>query len=59
MSIGSRILSFIIHYFSCLRIFRRRKKIRYRKLKMRSRLKKDEPQHLRPYVIHSGVIRRL
>ena len=60
MSNYSRFLPFIINNFSCLRIFRRRKKIKYRKLKIQPRVRKDgEPRHLRRYVMHSGVIRRL
>lgn len=45
--------------FLLAREFRLRKKIRYKRLRMQRKLAKDEPRHLRRYIVHSGTIRRL
>lgn len=58
-----RFLSLLINNFPFVREFRLRKKIRHKKLKMQRKLSrklsKDEPKHLRRYVMLSGTIRRL
>ncbi len=54
-----RFLSLLIKNFPLSREFRLRKKIRLKKLKMQHKILKDEPKHLRRYVMSSGTIRRL
>ncbi|MCH9636803.1 hypothetical protein A1D18_00155 [Candidatus Rickettsiella isopodorum] len=55
----SRFLSLLINCFPLVREFRLYKKMRHKKLKMRRKLVKNDPKHLRRYVIQSGTIRRL
>ena len=55
----SGFLSLLISCFPFVREFRVRKKIRYRRINKRRKLPKDEPKHLRRYVMLSGTIRRL
>lgn len=52
-------LSLLIDCFPFVREFRLRKKIRHKRLKMQRKLPKEEPKHLRRYVMLSGTIRRL
>jgi hypothetical protein len=54
-----KFLSLLINCFPFVREFRLRKKIRYKRLKMQCSLSKDEPKHLRRYILQSGTIRRL
>lgn len=53
-----KFLSLLINCFPFVGEFRLRKKIRYKRLKMQCSLK-DEPKHLRRYILQSGTIRRL
>jgi hypothetical protein len=55
----SGFLSLLINCFPFVREFRLHKKIRHKKIKMQRKLIKDEPKHLRRYVMMSGTIRRL
>lgn len=45
--------------FPFVRELRLRKKLRNKRLKMQRKLTKDEPKHLRRYIMMSGTIRRL
>ncbi|MFZ0219311.1 MAG: hypothetical protein WAL30_03800 [Candidatus Aquirickettsiella sp.] len=54
-----RFLSLLINCFPFVREFRLRKKIRHRRIKTQRKSVKDEPKHLRRYVMMSGTIRRL
>lgn len=54
-----RFLSSLINNFPLVRGFRLLKKMRHKKLKTQHKLIKDEPKHLRRYVMLSGTIRRL
>lgn len=56
------LLSLLFNCFPFVRIFRMyrlRRKIGIRKVKMCRNLKKAEPDHLKRYVVMSGTIRRL
>jgi hypothetical protein len=53
-----KFLSLLVNGFPFVREFRVRKKIRYKRLKMQ-KLIKDDPKHLRRYILRSGTIRRL
>lgn len=53
-----KFLSLLANGFPFVREFRTHRKIRQKRLKMRKFIK-DEPKHLRRYVIQSGTIRRL
>lgn len=53
-----KFLSLLVNSFPFIREYRVRRKIRYKKLKMQ-KLIKDDPKHLRRYILRSGTIRRL
>jgi hypothetical protein len=48
----------LINGFPFVREFRLRKKLRQKRKRMKN-LVKDEPKHLRRYIMQSGTIRRL
>lgn len=53
-----KFLSLLVKGFPFIREFRLRRKIRRKRLKMQ-KIIKDEPKHLRRYLLQSGTIRRL
>ncbi|WP_342227080.1 hypothetical protein [Rickettsiella endosymbiont of Rhagonycha lignosa] len=53
-----KFLTLLANGFPFIREYRVRRKIRYKKLKMQ-KLIKDDPKHLRRYILQSGTIRRL
>jgi hypothetical protein len=56
------LLSLLFNCFPFVRTFkayRLRRKVSMRKVKICRKLKKEEPTHLRRYVVMSGTIRRL
>jgi hypothetical protein len=55
----SGFLSLLVNCFPLVREFRLCKKIRNKRIKKNLKLAKDEPKHLRRYVMLSGTIRRL
>jgi len=55
----ARFLSLLVNCFPWVREYRLHRKIRHKRLKIQLKLPKDEPKHLRRYVILSGSIRRL
>jgi hypothetical protein len=54
-----KFLSLLVNSFPFVRELRLHRKIRHKRLKMQCRLSKDEPKHLRSYIMQSGTIRRL
>lgn len=53
-----RFLLLLVNGFPFVRELRLRRKIRQKRVRMQ-KLIKDEPKHLRRYIMHSGTIRRL
>ncbi len=54
-----RFLLLLVNCFPFVREYKLRKKNRYKRLKIQRKFLKDEPKHLRRYVVMSGTIRRL